>query len=209
MEFEVHSNMQASEKITERHFSSLSCTICNTPLPRQMINSQTLVTCPSCEGRLRADVFPALYRELPAIRSGKTLQTDNEAGCFYHPRKKAVVPCSACGRFVCDLCDVALNGQHLCPACFEKGKSKRKIKSLENHRTCYDTIALMVATVSMLIYWFSIFTAPFVIYLTVRHWKSPSSIIPRTKIRFVLAFIIASVQITGWILVFSNLFFLS
>ena len=67
----------------------------------------------------------------------------------------------------------------------------------------------MVATVSILIYWFSIFTAPFVIYLTVRHWKSPSSIIPRTKIRFVLAFIIASVQITGWILVFSNLFLLS
>ena len=201
--------MQASEKITERHSSSLSCTICNTPLSRQMINSQTLVTCPSCEGLLRADVFPALYRKLPAIRSGQTLQTDNEAGCFYHPRKKAVVPCSACGRFVCDLCDVALNGQHLCPACFEKGKTKRKIKSLENHRTCYDTIALMVATVSMLIYWFSIFTAPFVIYLTVRHWKSPSSIIPRTKIRFVLAFIIASVQITGWILVFSNLFLLS
>ena len=201
--------MQASEKITERHSSSLSCTICNTPLSRQMINSQTLATCPSCEGLLRADVFPALYRKLPAIRSGQTLQTDNEAGCFYHPRKKAVVPCSACGRFVCDLCDVALNGQHLCPACFEKGKTKRKIKSLENHRTCYDTIALMVATVSMLIYWFSIFTAPFVIYLTVRHWKSPSSIIPRTKIRFVLAFIIASVQITGWILVFSNLFLLS
>jgi hypothetical protein len=174
-----------------------------------MINSQTLATCPSCKGLLRVDVFPALYREFPAIRSGDTLQTDNEAGCFYHPRKKAVVPCSACGRFVCDLCDVALNGQHLCPACFEKGKTKRKIKSLENHRTCYDTIALMVATVSILIYWFSIFTAPFVIYLTVRHWKSPSSIIPRTKIRFVLAFIIASVQITGWILVFSNLFLLS
>jgi len=174
-----------------------------------MINSQTLVTCPSCEGLWRADVVPALYRKFSAILSGQTLQTDNEAGCFYHPRKKAVVPCSACGRFVCDLCDVALNGQHLCPACFEKGKSKRKIKSLENHRTCYDTIALMVATVSILIYWFSIFTAPFVIYLTVRHWKSPSSIIPRTKIRFVLAFIIASVQITGWILVFSNLFLLS
>ena len=65
-----------------------------------MINSQTLVPCPSCEGLLLADVFPALYRKFPAIRSGQTLQTDNEAGCFYNPRKKAVVPCSACGRFV-------------------------------------------------------------------------------------------------------------
>jgi hypothetical protein len=170
-----------------------------------MINSDTLVSCPSCDSSLRVDVYPALYREFPTGRSGDTLQIENEAGCFYHPRKKAVVPCSACGRFVCDLCDVALNGEHLCPACFEKGKTKRKIKNLENQRTCYDTIALMVAGLSILIYWFSMITAPFVIYLTLRHWKSPTSIIPRTKIRFVLAFVIAGLQITGWILVFSNL----
>jgi len=187
----------------------LSCTKCNTPLSGQMINSYALIPCPSCESLLRADVFPALYREFPTGRSGDTLQMDKEAGCFYHPRKKAVVPCSACGRFVCALCEVALNGDHLCPACFEKGKTKRKIKSLENQRTCYDTIALMVATVSILLYWFTIFTAPFAIYLTVRHWNSPSSIIPRTKIRFVMAFIIASLQIAGWIFVFFNLFLLS
>ena len=187
----------------------LSCTKCNTPLSGQMINSYSLIPCPSCESLLRADVFPALYREFPTGRSGDTLQMDKEAGCFYHPRKKAVVPCSACGRFVCALCEVALNGDHLCPACFEKGKTKRKIKSLENQRTCYDTIALLVATVSILLYWFTIFTAPFAIYLTVRHWNSPSSIIPRTKIRFVMAFIIASLQIAGWIFVFFNIFLLS
>ena len=201
--------MQVSDENTGKLTSLLSCTKCNTPLSGQMINSYSLVACPSCESFLRADVFPALYREFPTARSGDTLQMDKEAGCFYHPRKKAVVPCSACGRFVCDLCDVALNGRHLCPSCFEKGKTKRKIKSLENQRTCYDTIALSVATVSILIYWFSLFTAPFVIYLTVRHWNSPSSIIPRTKIRFGLAFIIASLQIAGWIFVFSNLFLLS
>jgi hypothetical protein len=44
-----------------------------------------------------------------------------------------------------------------------------------------------------------------VIYLTVRHWKSPSSIIARSKIRFILAFIIAGVQIAGWVLFFSKL----
>ena len=78
-----------------------------------------------------------------------------------------------CGRFLCALCDVSLNGQHLCPACLEKGRTQHKIKNLENHRTCYDTIALLVATVSILIYWFTIFTAPLVIFLAVRHWKSP------------------------------------
>ena len=186
----------------------LNCAKCNTPLPGQMINTYSAVPCPSCAAHSRTDVYPALYREIPTGRAGDSLQLDKEAGCFYHPRKKAVVPCSVCGRFVCALCDVALNGQNLCPSCFEKGKTKRKIKNLENQRTCYDTIALLVVTASILFYWFTIFTAPFVIYLTVRHWNSPSSIIPRTKIRFVLAFIIASLQLVIWIFVFSKLFLL-
>jgi hypothetical protein len=183
----------------------LNCTRCNAPLSKEAANTRSLVSCAFCSSRLRVDVFPAINRSLPPGQAGVTLQVDKEAGCFYHPRKKAVVPCAACGRFLCALCDVSLNGQHLCPACLEKGRTQHKIKSLENHRTCYDSIALLVATVSILIYWFTIFTAPLVIFLTVRHWKSPSSVIPRTKIRFILAFIIAGVQIAGWILFFSKL----
>jgi len=183
----------------------LSCTKCISPLSEEKINTGSLTACPSCNSLLRADVFPAVYRSLPVSHSAETLQMSNEAGCFYHPGKKAVTPCSACGRFVCALCDVALNGRHLCPACFEKGKSKRKIKSLENHRTCYDTIALMVATVPILFYFITLFTAPLAIYLTVRHWNTPSGIIRRTRVRFILAFLIASLQIAAWILFFSKL----
>ena len=183
----------------------LSCTKCISPLSKEMINSDSLTACPSCSSLLRADVFPAVYRLLPRGHSGETLKMSSEAGCFYHSGKKAVTPCSACGRFVCALCDVALNGRHLCPACFEKGKSKRKIESLENHRTCYDTIALMVAAVPILFYFITLFTAPLAIYLTVRHWNTPSSIIRRTKIRFILAFTLAGLQIAAWILFFSNL----
>jgi hypothetical protein len=183
----------------------LSCTKCNSPLSKEAVNSNSLAACPSCDSFLRADVYPAIYRSLPMGKSGETLQMSNEAGCFYHPGKKAVISCSACGRFVCALCDVAFNGRHLCPACFEKGKSKRKIKNLENHRSCYDTIALIVATVPILFYFITLFTAPLAIYLSVRHWNTPSGIIPRTRVRFILAFFLASLQIAGWILFFSNL----
>ena len=173
-----------------------------------MINTGSLNACPSCNSFLRTDVYPAAFRSLPMGRSADRLQMSSEAGCFYHSAKKAVAPCSACGRFVCALCDVTFNGQHLCPACFEKGKNKRKIKNLENHRTCYDTIALIVAAVPALfffLYFFTLFTAPLAIYLTVRHWNSPSGIIPRTKIRFILAFFLAGLQISAWILFFSKL----
>ncbi len=183
----------------------LNCTNCNTPLGIEAVNTNVLVACGACSTLLRVDVFPAIRRPLPVGRPGGALQVDKEAGCFYHPRKKAVLPCSICGRFLCALCDVTLNSQHLCPACLEKGKMRGKIKNLENHRTCYDSIALVLATVSIIIYWLTIFTAPLVIYLTVRHWKSPTSIIPRSKIRFILAFALASVQIAGWILFFTQL----
>jgi hypothetical protein len=183
----------------------LSCTKCNTPLRSEAVNTHSLVACDSCGGLMRVDVYPALKRPLPAGRTGAALLMDKEAGCFYHPRKKAVVPCNSCGRFLCALCDVPLDGQHLCPACLDKAKTHRNIKNLENHRTCYDTIALAVALGSLILYWFTIFTAPIVIYLTVRHWNSPSSIIPRTKIRFILAFIVAGFQIAAWILFFSEL----
>ena len=183
----------------------ISCTNCSTPLRIEAVNTKSLVACGVCNRLMRVDVYPALKRPLPVGRTGAALQMDKEAGCFYHPRKKAVVPCNTCGRFLCALCDVPLNGQHLCPACFEKAKINGSIKNLENHRTCYDTIALLLATVSLIFYWFTILTAPLVIYLTVRHWNSPSSIIPRTKIRFVLAFILAGIQIAAWILFFTKL----
>jgi hypothetical protein len=63
----------------------------------------------------------------------------------------------------------------------------------------------MVATVPLLFYFITLFTAPLAIYLTVRHWNTPSGIIHRTRIRFICAFILAGLQITAWILFFSKL----
>ncbi len=147
---------------------------------------------------MRVDLFPALFREPAPGISGQNVLVENEASCFYHPGKRAVIPCTTCGRFLCALCDVDFNGRHLCPVCLETGRRKRSLKDLENHRTLYDTIALYLATVPMLFFWPVIFTAPMVVFLTIRHWNAPNSIIPRTKIRFVVAFIFAVLQIVGW-----------
>ena len=118
----------------------ITCTRCKTPISAETINTFALISCPTCKEQMRHDVYPAFYRKLPSGRTGDPLQAEKEAGCFYHPAKKAAVACSACGRFLCALCDVEFNNQHLCPMCLEKGKTKRKIKNLENHRVCYDKI---------------------------------------------------------------------
>jgi hypothetical protein len=183
----------------------ISCTRCKTPLNSQALNTFALIPCPACGDPIRADVYPALFRKLPSGHTGDPLQAEKEAGCFYHPGKKAAVSCSVCGRFLCALCDVELNNSHLCPACLEKGKIKRKIKNLETHRVCYDKVTFFVALISMILIWPTIITAPVVLFMVIRYWSAPGSIIPRSKIRFILAFGIACLQIVGWVLVFGSL----
>lgn len=183
----------------------ISCTQCNASLDREIINKYVLMPCPSCNSLLRVDVFPAMFRRIPTGKSGEVLLEKSEASCFYHPQKKAVIVCSLCGRFLCNLCDVEFNEKHLCPSCLEKGRTKRKIKSLEDQRTCYDKIALLIAIIPMLGFWLTILTAPISLFITIRYWKAPGSIVRKTKIRFIVAFLIASLQIVGWTFFFAGI----
>jgi hypothetical protein len=153
---------------------------------------------------LQADVYPALFNGLSTGQTGVRLQNQQEAGCYYHPDKRAQRPCSACGRFMCALCDIELEGQHLCPICLEKGKSSEQISHLVDRRVCYDQVALLVAFLPMFMVWVTIVSAPIALYLCIRYWNAPPSILPRTKIRFILAIILASLQIFVWVMVFAT-----
>ena len=176
----------------------VSCTKCQAALLGDLFNLADFTPCPACGARLQIEVFPALFRRFTPGRTGEAILEDTEASCFYHPQKKAVVPCEGCGRFLCALCDCELHGQHLCPACLEVGKKKGKIKSLENHRVLYDSTALALAVYPLLIFYLTLFTAPMALYLAVRHWNTPTSIIHRTKIRLVFAIVLATLEIIGW-----------
>ena len=188
----------------------VTCTKCDARLNTAVLNTHKVSICPACAVRMRADVYPAAFRPLPTGSAGDRILADKEAGCFYHSSKKAIIACSTCGRFLCALCDVEFNELHLCPQCFEKGRTKQKIVHLENKRTCYDSIALYVATIPLLFSWMFLFfptllTAPMVIYICIRYWKAPTSIVGRSRARFIVALGIASLQIVGWALFFGNL----
>jgi hypothetical protein len=88
----------------------------------------------------------------------------------------------------------------------EAGQQKGKIKDLENRRVLYDTLALALAIIPIFTIWFTLLTAPAAIYIVIRYWKAPGSIIKRTKMRFILAFLIAGVQIVAWPLIGYSLF---
>jgi hypothetical protein len=179
--------------------TAISCTKCRASLPPEIFNRPGLVPCPACSSPLQVEIFPALFRRIAPGAAGEALLEETESSCFYHPQKKAVLPCDACGRFLCALCDCELDGRHFCPACVEAGRTKGKIKNLENQRVTYDKLALGLAVFSFVppIIYFCWLTAPMAIYFSIRHWNSPLSIVGRTKIRFVLAIIIALLDIAA------------
>jgi len=189
--------------------ATVSCPRCNRPVTESLFNQPELVSCPACAAPLQILTFPALFRAVTPGRGGEALLVETESSCFYHPQKRASVPCDACGRFLCALCDCDLHGQHYCPACLETGRTKGKITKLENTRTLYDSIALRLAILPMVLVigiYFTFITAPMALYMAIRYWKAPLSIVHRTKARFVVAIILASLQILGWILFIYFLF---
>jgi hypothetical protein len=165
------------------------------------LNQTDLEPCPACQSLLQVEVFPSVFRKNAPVTSAEVVLIEGASTCFFHGTRKAVLPCNSCGRFLCSLCDCELNGEHFCPQCLETGKTKGKIRSLENRRTLYDTIALHLAIlpVALLIFWFLTFiTAPAAMFVAIRYWNAPSSIVHRSKMRLVLAMIVATVQIAAW-----------
>jgi hypothetical protein len=183
--------------------SRVQCPKCHSWLSEELFNRPDTSPCPACSVPLQVEIFPALFRNINPGGSGEAIMVEGESSCFYHPQKKAVLPCDSCGRFLCALCDCELNAQHFCPACLEAGKTKGKIKSLDHKRTLYDSIALSLAVYPMLIFYFTVITAPMTLFVAIRYWKSPPSLVHRSKIRFVVAIIVALLQVVGWVIVFT------
>jgi hypothetical protein len=98
------------------------------------------------------------------------------------------------------LCDIEFHDQHLCPQCLEAGKNQGRLTRLENHRVLYDNVALYLAVLPLILMWpATLVTAPMAIFVAIWYWRAPGSIIPRSKVRFVLAILLGLAQIAGWV----------
>jgi hypothetical protein len=149
----------------------------------------------------QAVVFPAI-EQLRAGALPEALGSETEASCFFHPNSRAATPCDECGRFLCSLCDLEIDGRHLCSACLMPGPGGRRVALLEPRRTMYDTVVLLVSTLPILFWPFLALSAPTTLYLVFRYWRTPGSLVPRTKVRFILAalFALAEIAGVGWLI---------
>ena len=159
-----------------------------------------MALCPDCGAGVLVRSFPAVLTKPAAILPDEIAAGAGDATCFFHPGKTAAVACARCGRFVCRLCQMDLRGEALCPECITSGMAKKKIVVLENHRVCYDSVALAVAVWPVLFLWpLSFFSAAAALYIAIRYWKAPLSILGRTKARFVAAILLATGELGVWI----------
>jgi uncharacterized RDD family membrane protein YckC len=176
----------------------ISCGNCGAPVSPEDWNREEGSRCRQCARKIEVAIFPALLRS----RTGalpEALAADTEASCFFHPQSRAAIPCDECGRFLCRLCDLEIDGRHLCPACFQNGVQSRKLEVVETRRTMYDTVALAFATFPALLFWPVIFSAPAALFVVLRRWRAPGSLLPRTKIRFYLAALFAVAELAGFV----------
>jgi hypothetical protein len=168
-------------------------------LPATAFNTPAAGRCPSCGTLLQAVVFPALFAGLQEGKAGETLLVEGQSSCYYHPQKVAVVPCDQCGRFLCTLCELELGDRRVCPSCLESGQRKGKIEHLVRRTVLYDSLALWLSIVPVLMMWFLTFiTAPVALFLALRHWGDPPTPLRKTRFRHVLAIVFSSVQIVAW-----------
>jgi len=175
----------------------IRCAKCQTELPSTDWNSLVPFTCPGCNTPVQAIVFPAISHALPSglpeAKSG-----EGEAGCYYHDANRATRTCDECGRFLCSVCDLDAGQRHLCPNCFNGYLVAGRSPEFVQRRTLYDSIALTLALVpNLLIFtvYFTFLTAPAVVGFTIWSWKKPGAITPRSKWRFIVALMIAAVNI--------------
>lgn len=188
-----------------RVLAPITCPKCGAPLPPESFNTGYFVSCRSCGGPVRAEVFPALYRP-PETVPAENASAPGDATCFYHAHKTAKSVCAGCGRFVCALCEVDLGEGPFCPSCLSAGRKKGKIAKIERGRMRYDKIALTLAIVPSITIIFTILSAPAVLFMVVKYWNAPRSLVSPSGWRFVVAGIIAMIQVGLWVTFFVRTF---
>lgn len=95
---------------------------------------------------------------------------------------------------------------HLCPRCLNAGLSTQKLSRLESHRILYDRLAFGLALYPLVIFYFTLVTAPMALFVAIRFRNAPGSLVSPWKWRSLVAIVVASLQILGWTAFFVLLF---
>ena len=176
-------NHDSTSSLTEP--APITCPHCSADIPAD----SAWQSCPHCQKQLEVRVWPVIRSNNNAAAA-----LSDQATCFFHPDKAFQTCCQRCGRFVCALCDLQLGAEHVCPACFERGRANSggeagKVE-WRYRDLLYDSIAVTIGWGWILIWPTIVAAIPAVIVLHVKYRKAPRSyLIPRSGWRFWAAYV--------------------
>ena len=179
----------------------LRCVSCGVALPGgASVNDPPIErTCIACQTRQIVCHFPAQTRLAARATDDAQAQT-GDAVCFHHAERQAEAVCDSCGRFLCGLCRIDFNGRTLCPACLALTQTAAPAEAHIPRHIRYDKIALLCILLSPFLYILSFVNAGISLFLCIRYWKRPQSILPVNRWRFVLAGSLSVLVLASWVI---------
>ena len=146
--------------------------------------------CPRCGGYLDLDLLPAGEQRCPRcgdlflatafkppevrVRVGSVAEAGPEGAvpCARHAGNAAVGNCTRCGVFMCALCRIEIEGQELCPGCFDRLASEGVLASTRTRIRDFRGMALTLgvlglATAAI----FGLLSGPIVLYFAAQSFR--------------------------------------
>jgi hypothetical protein len=183
---------------------ALSCPECGFELKPYFLESPDYRPCHVCGHETSVLPYPACFAARQVITADDLRRDEEDAGCYYHESKRAVHSCSQCGRFLCELCSAQIGDDVLCPSCIVAGEKNYNIENrLERGRQLFDSMALLIAALPALTVSFTIFGGPVAVYVALRYWNKPTSIVRRYQWRKWLALAMGLAETGGWVWLFT------
>lgn len=194
------------------------CSSCGSGMADALFQRTGAALCPACGREVHASLLPALFKT-PALQPPALPEeppAPGEAVCFYNPDRRATKVCDHCGVFVSEAWAAKWGAQTVCLKCLEDLRSKHKDTRFEAKRTLWDNVALFLAVgpwvlalmfvATLLLYGFAFFcilltlvTAPAAVFIALRYWNAPRSLVPRGRGRLAWALGLSLLQVGGWV----------
>ena len=146
-------------------------------------------------------LFPAAIRSKERVHAEAALE-DGLSTCFFHAQLPATAVCDVSGRMICDLCKTDWEGQTVSFDALQSLIAEGSTSQKDKKRTKWDDIALTLSVLPVLFWPVTLLTAPTALGIClVKFWAGPTSLLRRSRWRYILAGVFASLQIAGWVFI--------
>jgi hypothetical protein len=155
--------MSSPAAVRRRSYTGPGCPRCGGYLGLEHMAGGEM-RCPSCNGRFLAAPFqPPVVRE--RIVGMAEAGPEGSAPCAVHSGNAAIGNCTRCGVFLCTLCRMPVDGQELCPGCFDRLTSEGLLSTARNRIRDYRGMALSLGVFGLLVSCFGLITGPLTLFL--------------------------------------------